>query len=76
MKKDTPVLFERKEECCGCTACYSICPVGAISMSADEEGFLYPGIDPDTCIGCRQCIRVCPLKAKKTIFHDAERVLR
>ena len=65
MKKDTPVLFERKEECCGCTACYSICPVGAISKSADEEGFLYPGIDPDTSIGCRQCIRVCPLKAAK-----------
>ncbi|MBQ6927324.1 MAG: 4Fe-4S binding protein [Oscillospiraceae bacterium] len=66
MKKDTPVLFARKEECCGCTACYSICPVGAISMSADEEGFLYPRIDAELCIGCRQCIRVCPLKAAET----------
>ena len=29
-KIDLPVLYERKEECCGCTACYAICPNDAI----------------------------------------------
>ena len=29
VKKDIPVLFKRKEDCCGCTACYAICPKSA-----------------------------------------------
>ena len=37
--KEIPILYSRKEECCGCTACYAICPKDAISMVADEEGF-------------------------------------
>ncbi len=52
-------LFERKEECCGCTACKSICPAGSINMVADEEGFLYPGIDSSLCIECGLCKKVC-----------------
>lgn len=45
--------------CTGCTACASICPVAAISMEPDHEGFLRPKIG-DTCILCRKCERVCP----------------
>ena len=37
--REIPVLYKRKEECCGCTACYAICPKEAISMVEDEEGF-------------------------------------
>ena len=61
--KDIPVLYQRKEECCGCTACYASCTVGAISMIPDEEGFLYPEIDMQKCISCKKCLRVCPVKA-------------
>ena len=39
-----PVLFKEKRECCGCYACYSICPQKAIEMKKDEEGFFYPEI--------------------------------
>lgn len=39
MEREIPVLYKRKEECCGCTACYAICPKEAISMVEDEEGF-------------------------------------
>ena len=45
MEREIPVLYKRKEECCGCTACYAICPKEAISMVEDEEGFEYPQID-------------------------------
>lgn len=48
-----------KETCCGCTACESICPTGAISMKADPLGFLYPHIDINKCIECGLCERVC-----------------
>lgn len=45
----TPILYEKKEECCGCTACYSICSHSAITMIEDEEGFLYPQVDVELC---------------------------
>ena len=59
------ILYKRKEECCGCTACYAICPKEAISMVEDEEGFEYPQIDESKCIRCYQCIKVCPIKTVK-----------
>ncbi len=64
MKKRIPELFEKKEDCCGCTACYSICPRRAICM-IDEDGFDYPAINPKMCIGCNKCIEVCPIKKSK-----------
>ena len=64
-KESVPILFNDKGECCGCIACYAICPKGAISMVEDEEGFEYPQIDESMCIRCYQCIKVCPIKTAK-----------
>ena len=61
-KKEYPVLYTKKEECCGCAACFSICPRNAISMSTDENGFEYPIIDRKKCIICGMCLKVCPFK--------------
>ena len=65
MLKEKVVLFQKKEECCGCTACYSICPMSAISMCEDEEGFDYPTIDEEKCVKCYKCMLVCPIKKSK-----------
>lgn len=65
MEKEFPCLFEKKENCCGCTACYAACPVKAISMKVDEEGFLYPVIDKEKCIKCYKCLSVCVFKNKR-----------
>ncbi|MCR2049083.1 Coenzyme F420 hydrogenase/dehydrogenase, beta subunit C-terminal domain [Acetatifactor muris] len=54
-------LFREKEDCCGCSACMSICPVGAITMKSDAHGFEYPYIDEKKCIDCGRCRSVCPL---------------
>lgn len=56
-----------KKDCCGCTACASVCGVHAISMKADEEGFLYPEVDRGKCVDCTMCEKVCPI-----ICRDAE----
>jgi len=63
--KPIPILFNRKEDCCGCTACYAICPKQAIKMVEDEEGFEYPLIDGNKCVGCGMCLKVCPIKEAK-----------
>lgn len=60
--KELPILYKRKEECCGCTACYAICSLDAILMQPDEEGFNYPIVDANKCIRCYQCVKVCPIK--------------
>lgn len=56
---EVPVLFNHKEECCGCGACYNICPVDAITMVEDEYGFDYPFINEEKCIRCKKCIKIC-----------------
>lgn len=54
-----------KEDCCGCTACKYICPVNAIEMKEDEEGFLYPIVDEEKCINCGLCKKTCPILNRK-----------
>lgn len=48
-----------KSQCCGCTACASICPHGAITMVPDVLGFLYPEVDMSRCTDCGLCEKVC-----------------
>ena len=47
--------------CAGCTACVNICPKGCISITADNDGFLYPTIDEISCVNCDRCRQVCPV---------------
>ena len=63
--RNKPILYDRKEDCCGCTACVAICPRVAIVMKEDEEGFDYPIINDNLCVRCYQCIKVCPIKEAK-----------
>lgn len=63
--KRKPVLYEKKEDCCGCFACVSSCPKKAIAMEEDEEGFAYPKVNYEICIGCLKCEKVCPIKRSR-----------
>lgn len=58
-----PPMQRSKSECCGCSACVDVCPVAAITMQQDAEGFLYPRIDESKCIHCGKCDRVCAFHA-------------
>ena len=53
----------RKQDCVGCGACSQKCPVNCISLSVDEQGFLYPAVYKEKCIGCGLCVRNCPSDA-------------
>jgi coenzyme F420-reducing hydrogenase beta subunit len=39
--------------------CAEVCPESAISIIADEEGFLYPSVDNLVCTRCGLCARTC-----------------
>lgn len=53
------IQITNKADCCGCTACASVCAHHAISMEPDAMGFLYPKIDTDKCTECGLCEKVC-----------------
>ena len=53
------IQINEKNNCSGCGACMSICPVSAIQMKLDEEGFWYPIVCEEKCIKCGKCDNVC-----------------
>lgn len=53
------IQITNKADCCGCTACASVCAHHAISMEPDAMGFLYPKVDTDKCTECGLCEKVC-----------------
>ena len=70
---DKPVTVEhlKAEYCTGCGACYNICPVNAITMQHNGEGFLAPVVDHEKCIKCGLCIKKCP--ANNPVYKNNSR---
>ena len=76
----------REDRCCGCSACFNICPKNAITMVENSTGFLIPEINNELCINCSMCDKSCPANTKSNksllkcytlkIADDAELVKR
>lgn len=57
------MITKEKSDCCGCTACASICAHDAIVMKPDGMGFLYPEVNKDKCMECGLCVKACAFNA-------------
>lgn len=69
------INITNKANCCGCTACASICSHKAISMQPDSLGFLYPKVDINKCTNCGLCEKICAFNSnydKSLNFNEPE----
>lgn len=66
--------------CTGCGACYNKCPINAITMEYDTEGFIFPQVS-DGCINCGACVNACavvnplplhPIPSSYAVWADNE----
>ena len=69
------IKINKKQDCCGCTACESICPHNAIRIEADTLGFLYPVVDADKCVECSLCEKVCQFNSNYKRYSNYDEPL-
>lgn len=55
----------RQERCIECTACTSICPTGALSVTRPEMRVIF---NHDKCIACELCVPTCAYGAVEILF--------
>lgn len=69
----TPLVFDAAKcvrsvsKFSGCTACATVCPTGAVTLS--ETGI---SIDLERCTACAGCVAACPTQALDTPAFSAE----
>lgn len=66
-------MIVEKNKCTGCSACQAVCPVKAIELRSDGNGFYYPQIQMDKCIHCNLCKKTCPC-LHVSVDSDIERI--
>ena len=65
MSNKENITILEPSRCTGCGVCENSCPVQAISIREDAEGFRMPFVDEAKCIGCKMCVKVCPVLSLK-----------
>lgn len=60
------------EYCYGCGVCAISCPVKAIMMTINNEGFYKPVIDNKACINCGICSQICSYNSPNILDVDTK----
>lgn len=48
-------------KCCACKTCMVACPVAAVKIVIDSDGYEQIAVDDKVCIQCGLCEKVCPI---------------
>lgn len=59
-----------KNECTGCSACKTVCPMKCIELIADDEGFYFPAIEHEKCVKCGKCESVCQVLQPNDVKNE------
>lgn len=62
---ETQNIYTYNSLCCGCGSCKEACPVSAINIKMNEQGFYQSFVDDTLCVNCGKCISVCPVQQRK-----------
>ncbi len=62
---ETQNIYTYNSLCCGCGSCKDVCPVSAINIKMNEQGFYQSFVDDTLCMNCGKCISVCPVQQRK-----------
>lgn len=73
--KFNKVIGNEMDLCCGCGACDKVCPVNAIKIKRNKDGFFNAKVDKDICIECGQCYNVCSFKGINNSMYIKDRNL-
>ena len=65
--------FCNDERCSGCMACANLCPVNAINIVRNTEGFLAPVREENKCIDCYKCHEVCQVFSQRPVYDFKQR---
>lgn len=49
------------DKCTGCSLCFDVCSHGAIQITENNDGFIFPQIDNAKCVDCGLCKKRCPV---------------
>ena len=70
MKNNILKIENEINHCTSCQLCSAVCPVGAIKIKVNGEGFYQPIISNEKCINCGKCISVCYKYDTSIIMND------
>ncbi|MGV8074924.1 MAG: 4Fe-4S binding protein [Syntrophobacteraceae bacterium] len=54
-----------EDRCIECTACTSLCPTGALSVTRPD---MRVSFNHEKCIACELCVSICPYEAIEIVF--------
>lgn len=70
MKNNIEKQKNENNFCSSCQFCSVICPVDAIEIKLDEEGFYKPFVNESKCIDCGKCVSTCYKYDNNVVMND------